>query len=65
MPELYPFECECEDPDIDPVSGHARCFTCGRSWFLSDGERLHMVHMQAAYDRWCEETEQTTKETQE
>lgn len=32
-------ECDCEDAEVDILTGRAHCYSCGRVWWL-DGEQI-------------------------
>jgi hypothetical protein len=48
--------CDCEDFDADLLEGRARCFRCGRSWWMSNDEIIREIRWQAEMIECAEAT---------
>jgi len=46
--------CTHDDYEIDTISGHCRCYSCGRSWWASDDQIQAEIDHQNAYVEWTE-----------
>lgn len=61
MPELFPEECDCEDEDIDILTGISWCWQCGTRRYLSSEELKMRLEIEAEhqthYDEFCETME--------
>ena len=48
-------DCDCDEPDVDTITGEAHCYRCGRSWFLSSEQLALELRLNAEaqeyYDR--------------
>lgn len=55
MPELLPEECDCQDADLDILTGVETCYVCGsKRWLNSDELRTREkleAEWAAAYDQ--------------
>lgn len=49
--------CDCEEYDADLLEGRARCFRCGRSWWMTDEQITAEIRWQASMIECSEETE--------
>lgn len=50
MPELLPDECDCQDADLDILTGLETCFTCGSRRYLSTEELRHREKLEAEWE---------------
>ena len=57
------FECDCEEEELDILTGRAVCWRCGASRFVTSDEfqmRMKLeAEAQAAWDQHCAEMEKS------
>ncbi|WP_299830625.1 hypothetical protein [uncultured Roseobacter sp.] len=64
MPELLPEECDCQDEDIDILTGAATCHMCGSRRYLTTKQLDRLSDLQAEYDEYCHQLETEQQEAE-
>jgi hypothetical protein len=50
MPEKLPEECDCEDADLDILTGIETCYVCGTRRYLTSEQLRHREQLQAQWE---------------
>lgn len=50
MPERLPEECDCEDADLDILTGVETCYTCGTKRYLTSEQLRHREWLHARWE---------------